>query len=126
MIVYKSVKKTNPRTGETAYYASQVRMGHVSIDELAEDMAQESTITRHDILAVLSSLQQHVIKYLRQGKSVRLGDLGSFSVSIGSRPSGSEEEVSANNIKDVRVRFRRSSKMLHQLRATNPQVHFST
>ena len=125
MIIYKISKKASPKTGEKAYYAEQVRLGQVNINDLAEEMAQESTVTRHDILAVLSSLQQHVIRHLQQGQSVRLGDLGAFHVRISSRPSEKEEDVTADNIRSVRVRFRRSAAMMDKMRLTNPQMTFA-
>ncbi|MBP3774233.1 MAG: HU family DNA-binding protein [Bacteroidaceae bacterium] len=125
MIVFKTTKRANPKNGSKAFYAEQVRLGQITLNDLAEEMAQESTVTRHDILAVLSSLQQHVINHLQQGKSVRLGDLGSFHVRITSKPSEKEEEVSADNVKGLRVHFRRSAIMMDKMRLTNPQITFA-
>lgn len=125
MITYKAILRKSPKNGRTAYYATQVRLGEININDLADDMSAESTVTRHDILAVLSSLQQHVIKNLQQGRSVRLGDLGSFHVDITSRPSETEDEVTSENIKAVRVHFRKSGIMKSQFQLTNSKMRFA-
>lgn len=124
MITYKAILRKNPKNGRTAYYATQVRLGQININELADDMSAESTVTRHDILAVLSSLQQHIIKNLQQGRSVRLGDLGSFHVDIVSRPSETEDKVTSENVKAVRVHFRKSGIMESQFQLTNSKMRF--
>jgi predicted histone-like DNA-binding protein len=125
MLTYQTIKRKNPRNGNVGYYVAPVRLGHVNIDDLAGEMSAESTVTRHDILAVLSSLQQHVIKNLQQGRSVRLGDLGSFHVDITSRPSETEDEVTSENIKAVRVHFRKSGIMKSQFQLTNSKMRFA-
>jgi predicted histone-like DNA-binding protein len=124
MITYKAILRKNPKNGRTAYYATQVRLGQININELADDMSAESTVTRHDILAVLSSLQQHIIKNLQQGRSVRLGDLGSFHVRVSSRPSATEEAASEESIKSVRVHFRKSGHLQSLFNLSNGKMRF--
>ena len=71
MLTYQTIKRKNPRNGNVGYYVAPVRLGHVNIDDLAGEMSAESTVTRHDILAVISSLQQHVANHLLQGQSLQ-------------------------------------------------------
>ncbi len=107
-IYYKVGARKNPLTQEVRYYGSAVKMGTVKIDELAEEMAQESTVTRHDVLGVLSSLQQHIMQHLAQGHSVRLGDLGSFYVTLHGYGATNKDDYDASLLKGIRVHFRRS------------------
>ena len=124
MLTYQTIKRKNPRNGNVGYYVAPVRLGHVNIDDLAGEMSAESTVTRHDILAVISSLQQHVAKHLLQGQSVRLGDLGSFHVRFSSRPSATEEAASEENIKSVRVHFRKSGHLQSLFNLSNGKMRF--
>lgn len=90
------------------YYESAVNTGVVRIDELASEMAAESTVTRHDILSVLSSLQQHIMQHLALGHSVRLGDLGSFHVTLFGNGTANKDDYTTGALKGIRVHFRRS------------------
>ena len=87
-------------------------------------LAGQGTVHRADILAVLATLEEQVISNLQAGNSVRLGQLGSFHVTLKSRPSESEDKVTSENIKAVMVRFRKSRRMLGQFQLTNPNLRF--
>ena len=63
-IYYKLVPRKKPGTTTVKWYGSAVNTGVVKIDQLAEEMSSESTVTRHDVLSVLSSLQQHIMRHL--------------------------------------------------------------
>lgn len=59
-----------------------------------------------DVKAVLDALQYEVIDALQNGNSVRLGDLGSFRLSIkanGSNPSAEARRMGVNTIKAVNL-----------------------
>ena len=59
---------------------------------------------------------------LRNGQSIRLGDLGSFHPTIQSRGAASEEEFSKENIRGVKVRFVPSAKMRYEMALNNPNM----
>ena len=90
------------------YYPEAVVMGkQVSTMEVAAMLSDRSTVTRADTLAVLSDLGTVLSNYMAQGRSVKLDGIGSFRYTICAKKQGveSEEKVSANQIKNVRVRF---------------------
>ena len=43
---------------------------------------------------------------LKEGRSVNLGKLGTFAISVSSNPSDTAEEVTASNIKSAKVNYR--------------------
>ena len=79
----------------------------VSTDELAEEIATESTVAPADVAATLKSLSGIIGKYMAQGRSVRLDGIGTFHFTIKASGNGVDtpEEVSARQIKGIRVRF---------------------
>ncbi|MBR4297373.1 MAG: HU family DNA-binding protein, partial [Bacteroidaceae bacterium] len=75
--------------------------------------------------AVISVLEEKIIKALRNGQSVRLGDLGSFHARISSKAAATTDEFTENpseHIRGLLVRFTPSSKMRYALSLKNPAV----
>ena len=90
------------------FYPEAVVMGkQVSTMEIATMLSDRSTVTRADTLAVLSDLGSVLSTFMAQGRSVKLDGIGSFRYTICAKKQGveSEEKVSTNQIKNVRVRF---------------------
>lgn len=79
-------------------------------------MEKFCTLSESDVAAVLEALEHVIIDALKQGKSVRLGTLGSFRPTIAVVKSREhEEDVSASDIKFLRCRFTPSGKMARSL-----------
>lgn len=89
------------------YYPEAVVVGKVTTRQLAKALADRSTVTLSDVTAVLSELGTVMSTYMAAGKSVFLTGLGSFRYSISAHKQGveKEEEVGADQITAVRVRF---------------------
>ena len=79
----------------------------VTTDELCEEIATASTVAPADVTATLKSLSGIVGKYMAQGRSVHLDGIGTFHFTINAKGNGADtpEEVSARQIKSIRVRF---------------------
>ena len=88
----------------------------MTLDQVAELIERRSTISTADVKGVLDALQFELIHALSDGKSVRLGDLGSFRPTLSSRSAESAEAFLPSNIKGVRVRFTPSSALTERLR----------
>lgn len=88
------------------YYALAKRNGEVDVDELAERIQRSCTVNWADVLAVLRALQTEMIDSFRKGEIVRLGNLGSFYVTLRSSGTLTLKEVKEGIIKGARVRFR--------------------
>ncbi len=106
-IKFKVTGRKNPqdRTVPEKYYASVVNSGHVDVDELSKRIAYSSSTNRSDVYAVLMALLDIIPMELAEGRIIKLGKLGSFSVLINSEGSETPEEVGNANIKTVKVRY---------------------
>ncbi len=115
-IKYRIVERQNALTKQLQYYAQVEPVEPLTLQDIAEGIEKTSTVSSADIKAVLDSLQFEVIRALKAGNSVRLGDLGSFRPTLSSRASLSPESFTAANLKRVKVRFTPSSRMESELK----------
>ena len=125
MIKYNIISRKNPLTKEYAFYASALPVNPIALDEIAEEISGKCTVTSHDIKAVLSALEEVTFKHLRNGNSIRLGDLGSFHARLSSSGAATAEEFSPDNLRGIKVRFLPSSKLRFELSMKNPNVKLS-
>jgi len=104
MAFYKKVqKKVNQK-----WYPQSVTVGKpVTTDEVADRLAQISTVSRADTYAVLKDLGGVLSDYMAQGRTVKLDGVGTFYYTANSQGQGVDtaDEVSAKQITGVRVRF---------------------
>ena len=119
MIPYKVQAKKNPKTDRTAWYAQMADTQPMTLDEVNDLIEKRSTTSSADVKAVLDSLQFEVFQALRNGKTVRLGDLGSFRPTLTSDGASDKESVSSKLIRRVRVRFTPSAKLSKLLQKDN-------
>jgi predicted histone-like DNA-binding protein len=96
------------------YYPRLKSIGEINLREIAEDIAKGSTVSPGDTMAVIESLLQKVPDYLARGYIVRLGELGSFYLSIQAEGSDSPEKVNASKIKRNKLHFR-AGKVVKQM-----------
>ena len=103
MIIYKTVKRRNPSTASVKYYAAVCDTRPFELEDIAEQIQAKCTIHSSDVLAVLRCLQETVIEGLRDGKSVRLGDLGCFRPTVSSDGFDTPDEVTHKALKPVQA-----------------------
>ena len=105
---YKAVPKRNPSKQDEApkFYAQVISSGDVSQRQLAKQVSAISTISTPDTMAVIEAFLEVIPKALADGKIVRLGDFGSFSLSVNSEGAVDAKSLTQNQIKKVAVRFR--------------------
>ena len=77
----------------------------VEIDAIADEMQENCTVKRADILAVLSELGPTMKKLMENSNRVKLPYLGTFKYGISCEGAESESDFTAANIKKVRVLF---------------------
>ena len=90
------------------YYPQAITVGkQISTAQVAEMLADRSTVTKADAYAVLSELGSVMSTFMAQGRSVHLDGIGSFRYTINAQKQGVEniEKVSPAQINSVRVRF---------------------
>lgn len=108
MIKFKTVQKVNPRDIQAPrkHYAQVVATDTVGFDELSEVISENSSLMPEDIAGVLIALERNIIRSLKNGRVVNLGNIGSFRLSVSSMGYDTLEEVSGNSIRKARVNFR--------------------
>ena len=106
-ITFNVVERANPQdaTAPKKFYASAIMTGKSGIDDLTKRIEKISTVSGADIRAVLYGIIDVVPDLLSEGNSVKIGDLGTFRVSISSEGSDTKEEVNPGNVKGGRIIF---------------------
>lgn len=107
-INYAKVKRTinvgnNP--GEK-FIARIVKEQAVDLDQIAEEIAGASTMSKADVLGVLQQLQVQMKYHLLRGAAVKLELLGSFTPSLRAKAVASPDEVNVQAIKGVHINFK--------------------
>ena len=99
--------KINPQEkGDPAkYYAVAKKVSNITLDDIAKEIEKRSSLTRGDILSVLSNLVEVIPLFLRNGNSVSLGDFGTFRLTLQGEGKNTPEEVNARSVKKVRTVF---------------------
>lgn len=120
MFKFRIVPKKNPQTKEIKYYAHGEAVTPVRLEDVADEISRSCTVNRADIKAVLSALDDALIRYMVNGQSVRLGDLGSFHPRISSHGAEEAQDFKTAMIKGIHVRYTPSAKIKYLLRS--PQV----
>ncbi len=115
---FKSIARKNPRdlAATPKYYALAMSKGVTDIDRLSAQISDGSTVRQADVYAVIISLVNAIQGELREGRTVRLGKLGSFSLTLSSNGIETEEEVGASLIKNVKIRYRPGSELKDMLK----------
>ena len=104
---YRKVQRT-VQTGENAgkamWYATAVQDRTMTFDDFVSHIAaHNSPFSRGTVQGVLNDTLDCLKELILDGKSVRFGDLGLFSVGMKSDPSAKKEDVSASNIVSVHL-----------------------
>jgi predicted histone-like DNA-binding protein len=112
-ITYRVSKCANPKFPESENYLSckNVKTGDYDFETLAEDIAESTTVTKADAMAVLAAIKPKVKKALLAGQRVVLSELGSFVISLQGKSYNAdtmadEEFRPSGYIKGHRIVFR--------------------
>jgi len=116
-VLFKSTAKKNPQAlNEPAkYYATAVNKGKSDIDYLSKLVAQASTVSKADTYAVLISLIEVITNELSQGRSVHLGMLGHFKISLQSKGADSPQQLTSDYIKKAKINYRPGQELTDML-----------
>lgn len=111
MIQYVIRSLKNPHSGELKLFPQIAPTGTMTKQQVIDVIERTTTLTSADIKACLDALEWAIVDAMKDGKSVRLGDLGSFRPTITSEGTADLEKCNASLIKRVRVRFTPSGRM---------------
>ena len=87
------------------WYGRVVYDQTIDIEKIADEMQENCTVKRADILAVLSELGPTMKQFMENSNSVKLPYLGTFKFGISTEGAESESDFTAANVKKIRVLF---------------------
>lgn len=97
------------------FYATPVWDDEVDKQKLAEKTAKPTSLMASDVTAALDSLFDLIPELLMDGDVVNLGRLGKLKISFSSEGKENASDVSAADIKNVRVVFRPSTELKQKI-----------
>lgn len=105
-VKYKKVQ-SNMRGNSSfgKWYGKAVVSDVVDVDLLSSNIGNRCTVTKPDIVAVISALVDEMKAQLQMGNRVVLDGFGSFKVGMSTKPAETAKEFTANNVKRLRVIF---------------------
>lgn len=121
MIQYIVKSRKNMLTDAVKHYPSIAPTTPMKLDGAIDLIEKQCTVNSADIKAVLDALENVIVQSLKNGIAIRLGDLGSFRPTLGTKGEDDAAKVSADNIKRVRCRFTPSGSMVRKLAVSNCQ-----
>lgn len=106
-IILKKVQRVNPRDTKAAmkWYAVQKTTEKLNENEVAELIADEITLNPMEALLAIRQLRKVVQRALLDGKSVSLGNWGSFTATVHSTGADTKEALTAKNVNNVKINF---------------------
>ena len=125
MLKYHLVTRKNPMNGDVKYYGQLATPEPLDIEAISKRIADTCTLTRHDIVACLSAFQEQMINSLLEGKSVHLGDLGTFRVTLNTKGADVAKDFTSAMIKRLHIRFYPASRLKRAVRIGAEGVKFS-
>jgi len=117
-IKYKIVKQAQPGIkggGEYSFYLRSADRKKLTIRDVARILEKRSSVSRADIIAVLTGLSDIIPELLLDNNSVELDELGIFSLDIQSEPSKKINEATWRKIKKLKIHFRVGKKLQKEI-----------
>lgn len=112
--------KPGDKTSEKKWYAIAKSTGMASMDELCLLIAARSTVSSADVKAVLDNLNFVIDFQLKSGRTVKVGELGSFRLSVSSKGVTNKEDFTPSMLKAPKIIFTPGA----SLRETRNNAHF--
>lgn len=104
-VVRPKVDKTGQEE-KVLYYGVPIVSGRVTEEDLATEICQRASLTRGDVLAVLSAVSDSLQNHLSEGRTVSLKGIGVFSVSASSEGVDAPEKCTPAKVKAQRICFK--------------------
>lgn len=121
---YRLIRRTlnfDKKNPQEIVVAQPDQRSTTSLEDIMTLIGQISSVSRGDVLSVISTLTRLVADELAKGNIVDLGELGRLRLAIRSKAAKSIEEFSRNNVLTPAIRF--SPGMI--LRAARRRVQFN-
>lgn len=89
----------------------------ISENDLDELISQDSQIERSEVAVVTDAICKQIKELVCNGHSIKVGTLGTFSLSLKSTHAAIAKNVKSENIKSARLLLRASQELKNNLKA---------
>ena len=105
---YRSVRRKDPTNpnAPAKYYPSMKIQGQTNLRELVTGVSEMSSLSTIDMIAAIEGLLVAIPKELVTGKSVVLGEFGTYYLTLHGKGVENSRAMSNRNIIQARARFR--------------------
>jgi predicted histone-like DNA-binding protein len=112
-LLFNKTERGNPSnpSAPKKWYPVLKSVKMVKEKEVAQKLADETTLNPKEAEMAVSQLLKVVIGLLLEGHTVQLGGLGSFRLTLSAEGADTEAEVTAAKIKKINVRFAESEEL---------------
>ena len=109
-LFFNKVERANPAQPmmPKKWYPVLKSTGLIKEKQVAKLLAEETTLNPKEAEMAVAQLMKVVTNLLLNGNTVQLGELGSFRLTVATESSMTKDEVTAQKIKKVNVRFSES------------------
>ena len=106
-ILIKPVQRVDPSkpTDPKKWYIVQTTTRQVDETEVAMELSDETTLNASEAMMAIRQLRKIVLRHLKAGESVKLGNWGSFNLTLSTQGAETKEALTANNIKNMNINF---------------------
>lgn len=122
MAVYYKVVHKRPGgmagANEPKYYPAPTDRRTVDLRYISKLISSRSSLHSADIYSVAEMLLTIIPELLQDGRNVKFGELGTFSLSVKAEGMDDPEKVTSRNVKEVRMNFRPSPLIKRKLQDT--------
>ena len=105
-IILNRIERMNPLTKAKKWYVALKTITQVKESAVARQIADETTLNRKEAEMAMAQLEKALIANLKTSCSVQLGDWGSFYLTCNSGGFETREEVTAQAVKGLNIRFK--------------------
>lgn len=88
------------------WYVYAKTRGTIDEQEIARQVAEGTTLHAKEAEMAISQLKKVILRNIKEGYTVMLGDWGRLYPSVSSLPSDSAQEVTRRNVKHIRLNLR--------------------
>ena len=107
-IILSKLQRFNPSKKDEPkkWYAVQHALKQLNETEVANRIADETTLNPAEALMAIRQLRKVVQQALLDGQSVKLGDWGNFYAAVSSQGFATQKELTAQAIRNVKINFK--------------------
>ena len=107
-VEYVLVERGNPadKTAPKKFYPQAKAKGEITLKEVSTIISDRSTASRGDVSLILDGLVHTLMVELAKGNIVRMGEFGSFQITVSGQGAEVAEKFNASMIESSSITFR--------------------